>query len=472
MAATEANEEKAAIDRSRRPGRRPFRPLRLALVLLPFAAFFGAAASSASAGASTARPETDTTPASPAAPPPASGSASAGLGSGSVVLQAVSCSRWSAVPANSTPSKPRDDTDGRYHDWGPLDPQRVEPLAVQQLAECLPLDGVSFELSGTEYGNGLAAPTTSDGRPVYAPEATSAAGGATGDSGAGTLDVALTSLSDPQRAALVDGTGLWVQATGYPGEFANLRCHEDRYNADNLEVIRVAAGDGPLVAACVLYVIAAPVVPHVVMPTPGPAPVVTAPSLDTSPSPSVSPSPPLPAAPAVGVPAPVDGPAVPVAPAPPVSPPSGGAAPEQTEQPELVPSPAGALPTDGGARPMPGADNAVADGSLSVERLPEPAAAVATTTTVVDLMADLPAPPEPVAAPSPAEGQTAPPVRATTVMISPYFVEEPMEQAGDEQAAAGLSGNGSRLDAGAVAALSALFLTGLGLSVLAARRPL
>lgn len=440
---------------------RPFRPLRLALVLFPCVAFFGAAASSANAGASTARPEV-------------AGTASTAPGSvpGTLVLQAVGCSHWSAVPANDTPPDPLDDTAGHYVNWGPLDRQRVAPVAAHQLTGCTPLDGVTFELSGTEFGNGLASPTTPDGRPVYAPEATGPVGGATGDSGAGTLDVALASLSAPQRAALVDGTGLWVQATGFPGDFANLRCHEDRYNADNLEVIRVEAG-GPLVAACVLYaIVAMPVTPQNVAPPA--APVVTVPPIV---SPPQTPPPTIPAVVEPGPTGDLEGRTPLTAPVPPEAPADPASLPGPGPLAAPVPdagSPVPLLPTEGGARGVSDPDNGVADGSLTADRTPAQNLAPTTTTIPVDLLPDAvptattPSPrTEPTVVARPPTGST------TTVMTSLYIVEEPVEQAAAEQAAAGAAAPGGEgLDAAAVTALTAVFLAGLGLSVLAARRPL
>ena len=109
--------------------------------------------------------------------------------------------------------------------------------------------------------------------------------GVTGRDGAGTLAADLSQLAEAQRSSLVDGIGLWVAASGFEGRFANLRCHNDRYNADNLEVIRATPQDGLL--ACVLYVIhvgplVVPNLPEV--PPPPVLPAAAAPSLDPTPT--------------------------------------------------------------------------------------------------------------------------------------------------------------------------------------------
>ena len=96
----------------------------------------------------------------------------------------------------------------------------------------------------------------------------------------GTMRVALAKLSGPQLAVLDRPEwGVWVAALpDFPGRFANLHCHYDRYNADNLEVVRSFADEAELV--CVLWLVGAP--------TSAPPPV---------PAPEQSPPEPAPAAP-------------------------------------------------------------------------------------------------------------------------------------------------------------------------------
>ena len=207
-----------------------------------------------------------------------------------IVFQAVGCPSWSQVPANFTPAYPRDDTEGQYRQWGPVDPATVGPLPADALpGGCQPLDGVRFGVSATPDGEGLRIPP--DGKkgpdvpPASDPGVTGVIDGVTGRDGAGTLAADLSQLAEAQRSSLVDGMGLWVAASGFEGRFANLRCHNDRYNADNLEVIRATPQDGLL--ACVLYVIhvgplAVPNLPA--LPPPPVLPAAAAPSLDPTPT--------------------------------------------------------------------------------------------------------------------------------------------------------------------------------------------
>jgi len=189
-------------------------------------------------------------------------SSTAAATGGSVVLQSVSCADWQQVPANYVPDAPLDDTAGHYRQWGPVDGDVVQPLGPESLPQgCALVDGVSFRVSGTPYGNGLV-PGAAAG--PYPAEATAVLDGTTGDDGAGTLRTSVGRLSEPQRASLVNGVGLWVEALDLPGDFANLRCHADRYHADNLEVIRAGSSDQQV--TCVLYVVQRAV-------TPVPAPV-------------------------------------------------------------------------------------------------------------------------------------------------------------------------------------------------------
>ena len=207
-----------------------------------------------------------------------------------IVFQAVGCPSWNQVPANFTPANPRDDTEGQYRQWGPVDPATVGPLRADALpGGCQPLDGVRFGVSATPDGEGLRTPPDgkegSDVPPASDPGVTGVIEGVTGRDGAGTLAADLSQLAEAQRSSLVDGIGLWVAASGFEGRFANLRCHNDRYNADNLEVIRATPQDGLL--ACVLYVIhVGPlVVPNLpAVPPPPVLPAAAAPSLDPTPT--------------------------------------------------------------------------------------------------------------------------------------------------------------------------------------------
>lgn len=203
----------------------------------------------------------------PAAPPPAS-----------LVFQALGCGSWAEVPGNFTPESPLDDTNGSYRGWGPIDVAVVEPVDPGDPGgTCHSVDGVRFRVSARPWGTDLA-PAASDPNkaandpPAPTPDATtSTVSGATGADGEGQLVADSTELSSPQQTSLFNGSGLWVAATGFEGDFANLRCHQDRYNADNLEVIRATATDSSMV--CVLYVIQAARVPSPSPPTtPGPSP--------------------------------------------------------------------------------------------------------------------------------------------------------------------------------------------------------
>lgn len=367
-------EEWAAIDRSRRVWGRLPRRLLLALAFGPLGATLGALSLSVPAGASTAPSDVGS----------ASGLFSAGVpgtvsGPSSLVLQAVACASWDAVPANFTPEAPLDDTFGRYRLWGPPDPQLVQPVSQGAVGDgCHLVDGVAFRLSGTPYGNGLSL-TQRDGEPSpYPPEATTLLAGVTGRDGAGTLHAGADQLTEPQRRALVDGVGLWVAANWMPGEFANLRCHDDRYNADNLEVLRADAADRRV--ACVLYMIeAAPV------PTASPGPAATP---DATPQPPLLPSPSSdPTTPDVAPPAPVT---VAVVPATPVIATITGAA----DLTPIVAPPAGAVPQDPGpAAPIEAAAAAAAlaeagDPAPTVPSIVAPSTVASATGDGIDVSAD------------------------------------------------------------------------------------
>ncbi|MEZ5260508.1 MAG: hypothetical protein R2755_01730 [Acidimicrobiales bacterium] len=391
---------------------------------------------------------------------------------GGVILQAVTCGRWSDVPANATQGMEEDDTGGLYTQWGPFDPQRVQPLALEHLVDCTPLDGVAFRLSGTEYGNGLKGVTNADGTPYYPPEATTVPPRLTGADGPGTLAVAPTELTAPQRSALTDGRGLWVQAAGFSGQFANLRCHEDRYNADNLEVIRLLSGTPGPGAACVLYVIGAVALPTQVTPPP---PVITTPPVVTMP-PLVAPPP---APPAVVAPAPVEDPVVaPLPTAVPSSevvfdtdPPPAAPAPQPNAPDAVVLAPGGTVLPDA-TTSGPVVDRGAADGSATAA----PDLAERPPSTVAPVVVALsPAPPTPtVTVSTTTPGSVGEQDGATrTVTTEPYLIEQPVEGSEEAMAAVGGTGGGAGgLDPAAAATLGAVFLAGLGLTVLAARRPL
>jgi hypothetical protein len=206
-----------------------------------------------------------------AAPGPATASPSSRL-----TLQAVGCQSFDQVPANGHVDDDLDETAGRYHQWGPVAEGTVRPLSAADLpAGCHFVEGVGFRVTASEHGGDLSPrypnfvrPGMEDGR------RTSRLPGAT--DAAGTLAVTVGSLSHEQQvAAGPAGTGLWVSSIGAPGEFANLRCHLDRYNSDNLEVVRSYSSDPVL--ACVLYVVGAPTTPAAPSPTspPPPAPPPT-----------------------------------------------------------------------------------------------------------------------------------------------------------------------------------------------------
>ncbi len=249
-----------------------------------------------------------------------------------LVFQAIRCPDWADVPGNFTPDVPVDDTEGRYRGWGPLDPAVVEAVELNRVTgDCVYLDGVRFRVSAAAWGvelleespattsgaeptepadagsRGLgpqqalstdAAPDSvadTDGAPDSAADTdggndddddadadthadlgidqvpvspatgpapnsepdptTSTVAGVTGSDGDGRLVAPTAELSEAQQAALLNGSGLWVAASGFEDSFANLRCHADRYNADNLEVIRAGEADTSMV--CVLYVVQA-----------------------------------------------------------------------------------------------------------------------------------------------------------------------------------------------------------------------
>ncbi|MFN0027817.1 MAG: hypothetical protein ACKV2O_11660 [Acidimicrobiales bacterium] len=248
-------------------------------------------------------------------------SVAAPVRSATLVFQAVSCTEWASVPGNFTPDVPVDDTAGLYRSWGPVDPALVAPVELNaQSADCRDLNGVQFRVSASAWGTDLEAaedlsadqfevhhgfdsgtgagpetvadagaepaadpapvvegdppsPPTSDVTSTLTSTLTSAVTGVTGADGEGLLVADAAELSVAQQTALRNGSGLWVAAAGFEGSFANLRCHADRYNADNLEVIRAGQSDTAL--ACVLYVVQ----------TAGPAPVIVPPALSPVPLP-------------------------------------------------------------------------------------------------------------------------------------------------------------------------------------------
>ncbi len=188
-----------------------------------------------------------------------------------IVLQAVRCDSFGAIPGNIKVDPALDDTDGGYRQWAPADGRPVSPVTFDAGQACQPVDGVRFRLSASPGGltlsgraAGFVPPGGEDGT------TTALLAGATGRDGAGTLRSSVAALNDAQREALsVDG--LWVAALDLPARFGNLRCGFDRYNADNLEVLRSV---GPTTLACVLYLVGAgsPGAPTVtVAPTPPPA---------------------------------------------------------------------------------------------------------------------------------------------------------------------------------------------------------
>ncbi len=402
-----------------------------------------------------------------------------------MVLQAVGCAAWSDVPGNETPTgeyQPRDDTDGRYHGWGPLEDARVLPLQPET-GRCAPVDGMTFRVSGTPDGDGLFHDDQSTAGGGANP-ATAMVPGVTGDHGSGTLQIAVAALSARQQEALVDGVGLWVQAADVPdGTFANLRCYDDSFNADNLEVIRV--DEPPQVVACVLYLVggwpASPVTDPAVPATPHPAvPAPTSPTqldvvdpLERAPVGSYDPAPLPPDVVDVvdAAPIPRQTPATITVPAP-----NLGVAPA----PAPVLTPIAAVVADanaqltsppvGGSTPVPGRPASTTPTADAAER-----------GVLADGAGRRPSTDDPTAAAVAAalEEQGAIDVLTTTptttpVLATPTTAPLPMEEEDVVEQAAGTLplGDEPNLDAVATATLVVIFLAGLGLSVLAARRPL
>lgn len=172
---------------------------------------------------------------------------------GSIVFQAARCVSFGDIPGNLLVNPALDDTGGAYLGWGPAAEEPVQPIDVAS-GPCRPLDGIRFRTSASAAGAdlsprsaGYVPPGSEDGR------TTTIVTGRTGDAGPATLRIPLTDVVPAQRFALTAG-GLWVSALDVPGRFGNLRCHYDRYNADNLEVLR---STGSATLTCVLYVVMA-----------------------------------------------------------------------------------------------------------------------------------------------------------------------------------------------------------------------
>ena len=345
----------------------------------------------------------------------------------SLTFQSLRCDSWSEVPGNAAVSRQLDDTGGRWLEWGAPSAGPVAAYTSETLpAGCTIIGGIAWRASAVPNGSVLDSESLD-----YAPlgqedgVATTLLGRTSGEAGA--LVIPASSLSAAQRANLTssaDGAGLWVAASlAAPGlEFANLRCHSDATNSDDLEVIRLSPVEHG--AACVLFAVgpAGPSTPAAPAPLASPEPTAPVPS-PLSPSP---PSPPPPGSvPSAPAPSPV--PAVPIAPAPAASAVPPAPAPEAPSPPQApapsapalsapVPSPlpsgAPVPPSPIPAPPAPVSSSAVAGAASPVsspggdEDLtpPSPPAIVIT-----------PGPPAPLPAPGPG---LAPQPAAPTTKVS------------------------------------------------------
>ncbi|MPY95500.1 MAG: hypothetical protein GEV08_21310 [Acidimicrobiia bacterium] len=209
-------------------------------------------------------------------------------------FESVVCAEMGSVPANrlAEGSTTLDETAGRYLAWSPE--QATHPvtgyLGASLPEGCRLVPNVRFRLTSSTNGEQLR-PRAAAFVPVGGEDgAVTSRTAATGTGGV--LVVRRATLPAEQQAALAEGGGgLWVSAElpGAPWSFANLSCHYDHMNADNLEVVR-PSGPGP--AVCVLFLtgpvagppISAPIAAPVPGPTPGgPWPTVPPPA---TPSPS------------------------------------------------------------------------------------------------------------------------------------------------------------------------------------------
>ena len=209
-------------------------------------------------------------------------------------LQAVTCSSWSDIPANSVPDSSHDDTDGGWQRWGPPGEDNAE-------GRCAALAGVSFRLTATLGGQAVDADSAGFVTPGLEDGISTTAVGPTGSDGL--VRLAQASLTASQQDRLHSPDGLWVSAVGFSGRFGTLRCPSDRMFADNLEVLRNLDPEDS--ARCVLYavgesatpVVTAPVVtaPVVSAPVVVPPPIPNAPIVATKPELAVPPVEPPPA---------------------------------------------------------------------------------------------------------------------------------------------------------------------------------
>jgi hypothetical protein len=224
---------------------------------------------------------------------------------GDLVLQAVACESFAAVPGNVRVDADLDETRGAYLGWGEELDGPVTARSSATLPDgCQFVAGVGFRLTADQDGRALTPRSGGDFVPVGEEDGAETTVLASRTDASGTLVVPLATLSAPQRAVLVAGgtAGLWVAALpDFPGQFANLHCYFDRYNADNLEVVRSFADEAML--PCVLWLVgastsAAPPVPAAEPPAPeptpstpeGPAPPSTPPPVPTTEPPADEPA--------------------------------------------------------------------------------------------------------------------------------------------------------------------------------------